>query len=397
MSFPCDGCGAKEASFQCPKCRTLGLPPSYFCQQQCFKDSWNAHKAKHTQPLLKSMPDAARMMFRFAGPIRPGLISPMRAVPPTIARPDYADHREGRSAAEEAVGNSHKTTKWSATQLDGIRKVCRLGREVLDIALLAARPGVTTDEIDRVVHEATVERGAYPSTLNYMTFPKSLCTSVNEVICHGIPDSRVLETGDLLNLDISAYFGGYHGDLNETMFVGRPDAESVRLVHATYTSMMAGIATVQPGALFRHIGDAIQPVVEPEGFGVVRNITAHGIGTLFHCPPTIPHYAGNKAVGIMAEGNVFTIEPMINAGTHKELQWPDNWTITTADGKRSAQFEHTVLCTATGADILTLREGGPFYQQQLCEMGIAPPTLKFEEALLKAKVAVSAEASSEGA
>jgi len=205
------------------------------------------------------------------------------------------------------------------------------------------------------VHEATIRRDAYPSPLNYYNFPKSVCTSVNEVICHGIPDQRELQDGDIVNVDVTAYFQGFHGDLNETFVVGEPDEESKRLIKVTHDCLMKAIGEVKPGVRFRDMGEVISTHAQKNGFSVVKTYCGHGIGDLFHCAPNIPHYARNKAVGVMKEGMTFTIEPMINMGSWRDQTWPDGWTAVTEDGKRSAQFEHTLLVTATGCEILTAR------------------------------------------
>ncbi|KDO85764.1 hypothetical protein CISIN_1g0158381mg, partial [Citrus sinensis] len=186
----------------------------------------------------------------------------------------------------------------------------------------------------------------YPSPLNYHFFPKSCCTSVNEVICHGIPDSRKLEDGDIVNIDVTVYYKGVHGDLNETYFVGNADEASRQLVQCTYECLEKAISIVKPGVRFREIGEVINRHATMSGFSVVKSYCGHGIGELFHCAPNIPHYSRNKAVGVMKVGQTFTIEPMINAGVWRDRMWPDGWTAVTADGKRSAQFEHTLLVSA---------------------------------------------------
>ena len=313
--------------------------------------------------------------FNFTGTLRPFKITPKRPVPATIKRPDYADHPEGRSACEEK-DRSNRIPRWTGKDLDSIKKVAALCREVLDIGVAAAKPGVTTDEVDRVIHEATVERGMYPSPLNYYNFPKSCCTSLNEIICHGIPDSRPMEEGDILNIDVSSYLDGFHGDLNETIFIGRPDPDSARVVHCSYECLKAAIGTVANGALYKHCGDAIEAVASQYGCSVVRTYTGHGVGEKFHTVPNIPHYANNKAMGAMAPGHVFTIEPMINLGTWHDVLWPDNWTSATKDGKRSAQFEHTMVITDKGTpELLTdWKDGVPHYQKQLAAWGMPLPT-----------------------
>ncbi|KAL7696905.1 methionine aminopeptidase [Lotmaria passim] len=392
--MPCEGCGAGEAALQCPTCKKLGLPPSFFCSQECFKTHWADHKQKHadSKNLVANIPTmtaADEKYFNFTGSMRPGKITPRRAVPNEIARPDYAERNDGVSECEEKERGSHRVIAYNLKHLHDdyndeelratsdilkIKRVNALSREVLDIACAAVKPGVTTDEIDRIVHEATIERGMYPSPLNYYNFPKSVCTSVNEIICHGIPDNRPLEEGDIVNIDVSCYLDGFHGDLNETVFVGKPDEESVKLVHTAYACMMAGINVVKPDELYRYVGDAIEARAEKSGCGVVRNYTGHGIARLFHTTPNICHYKDNKTPGLMKPGHVFTIEPMINLGTWQDVTWPDNWTSATKDGKRSAQFEHTMVCTPEGYELLTdWKDGVPFYQKQLKEWGIPIP------------------------
>jgi len=215
------------------------------------------------------------------------------------------------------------------------------------------KPGITTDEIDEIVHKATIERNCYPSPLNYRKFPKSVCTSVNEAICHGIPDRRKLVEGDIVNIDVSAYYDGFHGDLNATYPVGEIDEDSKKLIRTTREALDAAIAICKPGVLFRDIGKVIEPIARKDGCSVVRNYTGHGIHELFHCNPNIPHYAKNKAIGSMKPGMAFTIEPMINLGTFEGVHWPDDWTCTTTDGRRSAQFEETLLITETGVEVIT--------------------------------------------
>eukprot|EP01012_Entosiphon_sulcatum_P013006 TRINITY_DN1828_c0_g1_i1.p1 TRINITY_DN1828_c0_g1~~TRINITY_DN1828_c0_g1_i1.p1 ORF type:complete len:389 (-),score=45.48 TRINITY_DN1828_c0_g1_i1:18-1163(-) len=360
MSAACAGCGKENAQMQCPKCRELGLPPTFFCEQKCFKGSWKEHKKAHDAPapcVYDSISPEQMMLFNFTGPLRPFKLSARRTVPKTILRPDYADHPEGVSKCE-ADDRREDPVIADAEMIAGMRKVGRLAREVLDIAGRAVHPGITTDEIDRIVHQACLERDSYPSPLNYNMFPKSVCTSVNEVICHGIPDSRPLEEGDIVNIDVTLYHNGYHADLNETYYVGRVDAASRNLLHGAWECLQAAIAEVKPGTFYRSVGYSIEKVAEKHGLSVVRSYCGHGIHKLFHTSPTIPHYGKNKAVGIMQPGHIFTIEPMINAGGWRDILWPDNWTAATADGKRSAQFEETLLVTADGVEILTRPDGG---------------------------------------
>ena len=222
-------------------------------------------------------------------------------------------------------------------------------------AAAVIEPGVTTDEIDRVGHEFLLDHGAYPSTLGYRGFPKSLCTSVNEVICHGIPDSRRLLEGDIVNIDITAYIHGVHGDTDATYPVGEIDDESRLLVERTHEALMRGIKAAQPGRAINVIGRVIESYARRFGYGVVRDFTGHGIGTSFHSGLIVPHYdAAPHYATIIEPGMTFTIEPMLNLGTHEWEMWADQWTVVTKDRSRSAQFEHTILITERGNEILTL-------------------------------------------
>jgi methionyl aminopeptidase len=236
-----------------------------------------------------------------------------------------------------------------------MRRACRLAREVLDLAGEAVDVGVTTDKLDEIVHEACIARSAYPSPLNYYGFPKSCCTSVNEVICHGIPDCRPLAEGDIVNIDVTLYVDGFHGDLNETFLVGRVDRASRILVKNAYDCLQAGIGVVKPGRPFRDIGAAIEDQAQRLGHSVVRTFCGHGIHRLFHAAPNILHYRKNKSTGVAKAGYTFTIEPMICQGSARDILWPDRWTAVTSDGQRSAQFEETLLVTSTGVDVLTAK------------------------------------------
>ncbi len=247
-------------------------------------------------------------------------------------------------------------TKLSEREIEQIRKTCRAARRVLDQAVEAVRPGVTTDALDVIVHEACIAEGGYPSPLNYHGFPKSVCTSVNEVICHGIPDDRPLEDGDIVNVDVTLFLNGVHGDCSETIAVGQIDQASETLMKVTYEAMMRGIHAIKLGGCVRDIGRAIEPYVKRQGYSVVRDYCGHGIGTQFHCDPTVPHFYDSRNKVRFEPGMVLTVEPMINMGVWKQVLGEDNWTVVTADLKRSAQFEHTVLVTQEGVDILTLLE-----------------------------------------
>eukprot|EP00536_Pseudo-nitzschia_multiseries_P015756 jgi/Psemu1/299092/fgenesh1_pm.946_\ len=241
----------------------------------------------------------------------------------------------------------------------------KLAREILDLAGRHVAPGITTDAIDAIVHEAVLAAGAYPSPLNYHGFPKSCCTSVNEVICHGIPDDRPLEKGDVVNVDITVYLDGYHGDCSEMFVVGGNDAidqAGKQLLQATYDSWLLACKHVKPGRDYKELGALVEDHVVPRGFSSVRNFCGHGIGSVFHTTPNILHYRNNEPNGQMATGHTFTIEPMICEGSNKVLNWPDDWTATTVDGKRSAQFEHTLVVTEDGVEALTCKNENSMVQ-----------------------------------
>ncbi|KAF7732358.1 Methionine aminopeptidase 1 [Apophysomyces ossiformis] len=338
------GCG-KPAKLQCPTCIKLKIEGSFFCSQECFKKSWPLHKGVH-KAKIESEPHNPFPNYRYTGDLRAVYpLSPKREVPKSIP------HRIPIS--EQNVRASSSIKVLDKDEIEGMRKVCKIAREVLNIGAAAIRPGITTDEIDRIIHEATIERGAYPSPLNYYHFPKSVCTSVNEVICHGIPDKRPLKDGDIVNIDVTCYYNGFHGDLNETYLVGNVDEKGQQLVKTARECLEKAIAMVKPGVRYRDFGKVIEEHAKKNGFSVVRSFCGHGINQLFHCSPNVPHYANNKAVGICRPGHVFTIEPMICEGTWRDELWPDNWTAVTVDGKRSAQFEHTMLVTEDGVEILT--------------------------------------------
>ena len=276
----------------------------------------------------------------------------MRSVPPHIPRPEYV----GKQRAARHTGSHVK----DAETIERMRIAGRLGAQALAAVGEAIKPGITTDELDRIGHEFLCDHDAYPSTLGYPgggrgpVFTKSLCSSLNEVVCHGIPDSTVLRDGDICNIDITAFKHGVHGDTNATFLVGEVDEESRLLVERTYEATMRGIKAVAPGRQLSVVGRVIESYARRFGYGVVRDFTGHGIGTAFHSGLVVPHYDDPSATLILEPGMTFTIEPMINLGTHDWTMWADGWTIVTADLKRSAQFEHTVLVTDTGVEILTL-------------------------------------------
>ena len=239
--------------------------------------------------------------------------------------------------------------------IERVRVAARLAAQALELVGSHVAPGVTTDELDAIGHDFLVDHGAYPSTLGYRGFPKSLCTSVNEVICHGIPDSTVVEDGDIVNIDVTAYIGGVHGDNNATFLAGDVDEESRLLVERTQESLARAIKAVVPGREINVVGRVIEKYAARFGYGVVRDYTGHGVGPAFHTGLVVPHYDAAPAYDTLIEpGMVFTIEPMLNLGTPDWVMWDDDWTVLTADGRRSAQFEHTLLVTDTGAEILTL-------------------------------------------
>ena len=270
----------------------------------------------------------------------------MRVVPPEIPRPSYAESGVPDEWDEPLVK--------SPEMIERMRHAGRAAAEVLRIAAAAVAPGVTTDQLDAIAHNECIRRGGYPSPLNYRWFPKSLCTSVNEVICHGIPDDRELADGDIVNLDVTIFLDGVHGDTNLTVPVGTVDPESLRLIEVTRQCTNLGIAAVKPGEPVNVIGRAIETHAHANGFEVVRAFIGHGIGEQFHTDLQIPHYYERRARTIMEPGMTFTVEPMISAGTWRHAIWDDDWTAVTTDNSRVAQFEHTIVVTETGAEILTL-------------------------------------------
>ena len=279
-------------------------------------------------------------------PIAPAAISPRRGVPASIPRPEYVD----RDAPARSDGREVKDTE----TIERMRAAGRLAAQALEFVGSHVEPGVATDELDRIGHEFLCDHGAYPSTLGYRGFPKSLCSSVNEVVCHGIPDSRRIEDGDIVNIDITAYLDGVHGDTNATFLAGDVDEESRLLVERTREALARGIKAVKPGRRINVIGRVIEAYAKRFGYGVVREFTGHGIGASFHSGLIVPHYDDPAYDDVIEVGMTFTIEPMLNLGTHEWEMWDDGWTVVTKDRRRSAQFEHTLLVTPTGAEILTL-------------------------------------------
>jgi methionyl aminopeptidase len=310
--------------------------------KRCHKASDNGAEAR-----TSAAAGAAAVLTRAAAArrVRPGIQSPRRTVPADIARPDYVGTGEPASTTVPLVRTAEELTR--------MRRACLAAAEVLAEVGRAVAPGVTTDALDALAHDACIRHGGYPSPLGYHGYPKSLCTSVNEVICHGIPDSRALEEGDIVNLDVTIFLDGMHGDTNATFPVGEVDDRSRRLIDVTHDCLLRGIAAVRPGGQLNEIGRAIQTHAEGNGMGVVRAFVGHGVGPVFHMAPQVPHYFDPRVQTRLMPGMTFTIEPMITLGAWQHNLWDDDWTAVTVDGSRSAQFEHTVLVTDDGAEVLT--------------------------------------------
>ncbi len=275
----------------------------------------------------------------------PGRISPQRSVPSNIVRPEYV----GQKHPVEGVLGDVQTPE----TIEKMRETGRIAAQALEEVGKHVEPGVTTDELDRIGHEFLLDHGAYPSPLGYKGFPKSLCSSLNEVICHGIPDDTVLSDGDIVNIDITAYKDGVHGDTNATFLSGNVSEEHRLLVERTKEAMMRGIKACRPGRRINVIGRVIESYAKRFGYGVVRDFTGHGVGPEFHSGLIVPHYDDPRATTVMEPGMTFTIEPMITLGTVDYNLWEDGWTVVTQDRKWTAQFEHTLVITDTGAEILT--------------------------------------------
>lgn len=279
----------------------------------------------------------------------PGHLSPRRSVPSSIARPEYVD----KPAPSPFEGSDIQ----SPATVEAMRVAGRIAADALVEVGKAIKPGVTTDELDRIGHEYLIDHGAYPSTLGYRGFPKSLCSSLNEVICHGIPDSTELRDGDICNIDITAFIGGVHGDTNATFLVGEVREEARLLVERTHEATMRAINAVKPGRPLSVVGRVIESYAKRFDYGVVRDFTGHGISTSFHSGLVVPHYDDPRVDVELREGMTFTIEPMLTLGTYHYDMWDDGWTVVTKDRKWTAQFEHTIVVTSDGAEILTLPTG----------------------------------------
>ncbi|KOA21480.1 methionine aminopeptidase [Clostridium homopropionicum DSM 5847] len=262
------------------------------------------------------------------------------------------DEKLSKMEGEGLIAPPREIIKTSE-QIEGIRKSSQVTKKVLDMVAERIRAGITTDEINTLVHEYTLELGGIPATLNYRGYPKSVCVSINEVVCHGIPDERVLKEGDIVNVDVTTIYKGYYGDSSRMFIIGKASEKAIRLVETAKECLYAGINVVKPFATFGDIGHAIQTHAEEKGYSVVREYGGHGIGIQFHEEPFVDHCAEPHTGMIMIPGMTFTIEPMINEGTYRCKVLRDGWTAVTADGKLTAQWEHTVLVTEEGVEILT--------------------------------------------
>ncbi|KAB1663559.1 type I methionyl aminopeptidase [Pseudoclavibacter sp. CFCC 13611] len=280
------------------------------------------------------------------GHMIPGLHTPRLTVPADIERPFYVDVKD---FDETGFGDTYDDE-----EIERIRESSRIAAGALDAIAAEIRPGITTDHIDRVGHEYMVSHGAYPSTLGYSGFQKSLCTSVNEVICHGIPDDTVLEEGDIVNVDVTAFKNGMHGDTNRTFLVGEVSQEARDLVDRTLEATLRGIRAAKPGRQVSVIGRTIEKYAKRFGYSSVREYTGHGVGRQFHSGLIIPHYDDpERFTDVIEENMVFTVEPMLTIGSPRWTTWKDGWTVVTADKSLTAQFEHTIVIHADGAEILT--------------------------------------------
>jgi methionyl aminopeptidase len=286
----CSGadCAKQASTLKCPVCMKEGLD-IFFCDQACFKRNWKLHKNTHAKVAGECYDPFPETVY--TGELRAQYpLAPTRKVKDNIEKPDHAI--DGQPRKEQTITRFTAIAVGSKDIIEKMRKLGREAREVLDIVAAAVKPGITTEELDRICHEACMERDAYPSPLNYYNFPASCCTSVNEVICHGVPDKRPLKDGDIVNIDVTLYKYGVHSDLNETYYVGdkaRADPDIVRLIETTREALELAAKEIKPGQLFRNFGDIIEKHAIKNNVSVVRTYVGHGVGELFHGPPNIPH------------------------------------------------------------------------------------------------------------
>lgn len=279
--------------------------------------------------------------------LKPEKPTPILSVPDSIERPEYA----WKETVQENVGEPFVQTP---EVIEAMRESSKIAANALKEAGKAVAPGVKTAELDRIAHEYMLDHGAYPSTLGYMDFPKSCCVSLNEIVCHGIPDNTVIEDGDIVNIDVTAYKNGAHGDTNATFFAGNVSEEHKLLVERTHEAMMRGIRAAKPGREINVIGRVIESYAKRFGYNVVQDFTGHGVGTTFHNGLVVLHYDSMTYRDILEPGMTLTVEPMINLGSLDYEIWDNGWTVQNVDGKFSAQFEHTLVITDDGNEILTL-------------------------------------------
>ncbi|PFG28508.1 type I methionyl aminopeptidase [Corynebacterium renale] len=290
-------------------------------------------------------------MSELRGKLTPGTPTPIRDVPKSIERPEYV----WKDSAQENIGEPFVQTP---EVIEAMREASKIAANALQEAGKIVAPGVTTDEVDRVAHEYMCDHGAYPSCLGYLHFPKASCVSLNEIVCHGIPDSTVIEDGDIVNIDVTAYKNGVHGDTNATFLAGNVSEEHRLLVERTHEAMMRGIKVAKPGREINVIGRVIESYAKRFGYNVVTDFTGHGIGTTFHNGLIVLHYDSDAYRQVLEPGMTLTIEPMLNLGSLDYDIWDDGWTVQNRDGKFTAQFEHTLVITEDGNEILTIPDSG---------------------------------------
>lgn len=281
------------------------------------------------------------------GKLTPGKPTPIRTVPESIERPEYAWKDEVQENVGEPLVQTPET-------IEKMREASRIAANALEAAGAAVAPGVTTDEIDRIAHEYMLDHGAYPSTLGYRGYTKSCCVSLNEIVCHGIPDTTVIKDGDICNIDVTAYKDGVHGDTNATFLAGDVAEENRLLVERTREATMRGIRAAKPGRQINVIGRVIESYAKRFGYNVVTDFTGHGVGTTFHNGLVVLHYDSEAYTDVLEPGMTLTVEPMINIGGLEYDIWDDGWTVQNRDGEYTAQFEHTIVITEDGNEILTI-------------------------------------------